>query len=188
MSACCRRPMLGLDIAAVREGAALALAPVLAKKKRGRRAGRARRRARRGARREQRQEHQRADGLCRPARALHALVRAALGREPRQGRQGHDAGRARSGRSTSTARCNCSSAGRATSCSPSSPSSRRGRGPRIDARTRQACRRAGFRRQDHRRSRRGRRPRHRRDAGQERLPGAHASICRGSTRRASANC
>ena len=34
---------------------------------------------------------QRADGLCRPARALHALVRAALGRKPRQGRQGHDA-------------------------------------------------------------------------------------------------
>ena len=34
----------------------------------------------------------RAHGLCRPARALHALVGAALGREPRQGRQGLAAG------------------------------------------------------------------------------------------------
>ncbi len=33
MSACCRRRQLGLDIAAVRKGAAAALAPVLAKKK-----------------------------------------------------------------------------------------------------------------------------------------------------------
>ena len=48
-----------------------------------------------------------------------------------------------------------------------------GRGPRIDRRARQACRRAGFRRQDHRRSRRRAGPRHRRDARQERLPGAH---------------
>ena len=55
-------------------------------------------------------------------------------------------------------------------------------------RTRQACRRAGLRRQDHRRPGGGGRPRHRRDAGQERLPGAHASSRRGSTRKASANC
>ena len=45
------------------------------------------------------QEHRGADGLRRPARALLALVHAALGRKPRQGRQGHDADRrARAGR------------------------------------------------------------------------------------------
>ena len=48
-----------------------------------------------------------------------------------------------------------------------------GRGPRMIGRSRQACRRAGFFRQDDRRSGRGAGPRHRRDARQERLPGAH---------------
>ena len=60
----------------------------------------------------------------------------------------------------------------------------RGPGPAHGRRTRQARRRAGLCRQDHRRSGGGGRPRHRRDAGQERLPGAHAFICRGSTRKA----
>ena len=49
----------------------------------------------------------------------------------------------------------------------------KGQGPRMDARAGQACRRAGLCRQDHRRSGGGGSPRHRRDAGQERLPGAH---------------
>ena len=52
---------------------------------------------------------------------------------------------------------------------------------------RQACGRAGLCRQDHRRSGRGGRPRHRRDAGQERLPGAHHPHSTSSTRQASAN-
>ena len=49
--------MLDLDIVAVREGASLALAPVLAKKKAAAVPAAARRRARRGAGREQGQEH-----------------------------------------------------------------------------------------------------------------------------------
>ena len=95
---------------------------------------------------------------------------------------------ARSGRSTSTASCSSSSPARATSCSPSSPSTRAGPRPAHRRRSRQARRRAGFRRQDHRRSGRGAGPRHRRDAGQERLPGAHHPSRRSSTRRASASC
>ena len=90
--------VLGLDIKAIRAGAAMALAPVLA----GRPAAEvpsALGAALNVAAARRRQEHRRADGLCRPARALLALVRAALGREPRQGRQGHDAARrARPGR------------------------------------------------------------------------------------------
>ena len=91
---------LGLDIDAIRDGAAMALAPVLDKRAPAdvpaavgaALVGRARQ-ADRGD-----------DGLCRPARALHALVRAALGRKPRQGRQGHDADRrARAGRSAQPA-------------------------------------------------------------------------------------
>ena len=83
-----------------RAAPARALAPVLASKPAGRGAGRAWRRAGDCAGREQGQVDQRADGLCRPAGALHALVCAALGREPRQERQGHDAaGGARPGRS-----------------------------------------------------------------------------------------
>ena len=45
--------------------------------------------------------------------------------------------------------------------------------PAHRSRARRACRRAGLRRQDHRRPGGGAGPRHRRDAGQERLPGAH---------------
>ena len=48
-----------------------------------------------------------------------------------------------------------------------------GRGPRMDADLAKLARRARLRRQDHRRSGRGAGPRHRRDAGEERLPGAH---------------
>ncbi len=90
--------VLGLDIKAIRAGAAMAFAPVLARRPaaevpaaaRGRPQCRGRGRG---------QEHRRADGLCRQARALCALVHAALGREPRQGRQGNDPGRrARAGR------------------------------------------------------------------------------------------
>ena len=90
--------VLGLDIKAIRAGAAMALAPVLARPARRRGAVGARRRPQcRG--RGRGQEHRRADGLCRQARALRALVHAALGREPRQGRQGNDPGRrARPGR------------------------------------------------------------------------------------------
>ena len=54
-------------------------------------------------------------------------------------------------------------------------------------RTFAACRRTGLCRQDHRRSGLGGRPCHRRDFGEERLPGAHASISTGSTRRGWAN-
>ena len=180
--------MLGLDIAAVREGAAPGAGAGAGEEKSRRGAGRGRRRARRRAGREQRQKHQRADGLCRPAGALHALVRAALGREPRQERQGHHAGGgARAGRSAQPGAA-CSSAARATNCSRSITRRRRRARPAHGRRTRQACRRAGFCRQDHRRSGRGGRPRHRRNAGQERLPGAHHSSDRGSTRKASANC
>ena len=113
--------MLGLDIAAIRKGAAAALAPVLAKKKPAE-VPAALGAALAVALAEPRQADQRADGLLRPARALHALVRAALGREPRQGRQGHHAARrARPGRPAQPGAA-LSSAARATSCSPSSPS------------------------------------------------------------------
>ena len=74
---------LDLDIVAVREGAGLALAPVLAKKPAAQVPAALGAATVRRARRRQRQEHQRADGLCRPAGALHPLVRATLGREPR---------------------------------------------------------------------------------------------------------
>ena len=53
-----------------------------------------------------------------------------------------------------------------------------GRGPRIDGRPREACGRAGLRRQGDRRSRRRAGPRHRRDARQQRLPGAHHPLDR----------
>ena len=134
------------------------------------------------------QDHRGDDGLCRPAGALHALVRAALGRKPRQGRQGHDADRARSARSISTASCSSSSPARATSCSPSSPTDRAGQGPRIDADLAKRRGRAGLRRQDHRRSGRGAGPRHRRDARQERLPGAHHPSRDARRAQRSANC
>ena len=63
-----------------------------------------------------------------------------------------------------------------------------GQGPRIDADLAKLARRAGLRRQDHRRSRRRAGPRHRRDAGEERLPGAHASISTRLDEAASARC
>ena len=82
----------GLDIAAIRAGAAKAVAPVLAKKAAadvpsGRRRCAVDRAGRHG------QDHHRADALCRPAGVAREMVRAALGRKPRQGRQGHDAAR-----------------------------------------------------------------------------------------------
>ena len=58
----------------------------------GRGAGSARRRAQHRGR-ERGKKHRRADGLCGSAGALLALVRAAVGREPRQGRQGDHAAR-----------------------------------------------------------------------------------------------
>ena len=179
--------VLGLDIAAIREGAGRRAGAGAGEETGGRGAGRARRRAVGGAGREQGQEHQRADGLCRPAGALHALVCAALGRKPRQGRQGHHADRgARPGRPAQPAAAVHRRAARQTVHRRHRRRRRAGAAHR--RRTRQARRRAGLRRQDHRRSGGGARPRHRRDAGQERLPGAHAFTRRGSTRRASANC
>ena len=83
--------VLGLDIGAIRAGAADAYAPIRAGA-----AGDAPAAVGRGAQPRLRhggQGDHRAHGLCRPARALHALVGAALGREPRQGRQGLAAGR-----------------------------------------------------------------------------------------------
>ena len=137
----------------------------------GRRAVRARRRAQcRGGSRGQ--EHRRADGLRRQARTLLALVRAALGREPRQGRQGHDAARrARAGRPAfAAAALHRRSARQAVHRhhgrhQGAGPAHRRGAG--------EARGRARSRRAHHGRSRRRAGPRHRRDAGQERLPGAH---------------
>ena len=92
--------MLGLDIAAIRKGAAAALAPVLAKK------SRAEVPAALGAALAVALAESKGKSIsvlmayCRPAGALHALVRAALGRKPRQERQGHHAARgARPGRS-----------------------------------------------------------------------------------------
>ncbi len=58
-----------------------------------------------------------------------------------------------------------------------------GMGPRIDRDLAEACRRAGSWRQDHRRSGRRAGPRHGRNAGQERLPGAHYPSRRASTRK-----
>ena len=63
-----------------------------------------------------------------------------------------------------------------------------GRGPRIDAELAKLAGEPGFGGKTIGDLVAARGPRHRRDAGQERLPGAHASICRGSTKRASANC
>ena len=59
---------------------------------------------------------------------------------------------------------------------------------RACGRSREARRRAGFRRQDHRRPRRRAGPRHRRDACQERLPGAHHPTRPRSTSATSASC
>ena len=63
-----------------------------------------------------------------------------------------------------------------------------GRRAAARCRPRGGGRRAGFRRQDHRRPRRRPGPRHRRDARQERLPGPHHQARRASMKRASANC
>ena len=106
----------GLDIGAIRAGAAAALAPVLAGKPP------AEVPAAVGAALSValRQADHRDDGLLRPTRPLHQVVRAALGREPWQGRQGHHADRrARPGRPAQPASA-LSWPGRATSCSRSS--------------------------------------------------------------------
>ena len=65
---------------------------------------------------------------------------------------------------------------------------RRGRGSAHGWRTRQACRRAGFCRQEHRRPGGGGRPRHRRDAWPRTAARCAPFTCSGSTRRRSANC
>ena len=65
-------------------------------------------RPRQGARR----QGQRDAALCRPARALRRLVRAALGREPRQEGRGARRRSRRSARSTSTASCSSISTAR----------------------------------------------------------------------------
>ncbi len=178
----------GLDIAAIRRGAAAALAPVLA--------GSAARRGPRGASAPRSmsrspppgQADRGADGLCRSARALHPLVRPAVGGEPRQGRQGHDADRgARAGR-------------------PAQPAPALHRRPARQAvhgdhrRLRRATDRGsiaglaaaagepGLRRQDHRRPRRRARaappPRRWRRTAARCAPSSSTA----STRRASANC
>ena len=119
--------------------------------------------------------------------AVHQMVRAALGREPRQGRQGHHADRrARPGRPAQPAsalhRRPARQAVHRRHRFAGRPRPAHGRGAR------QACRRARLRRQDHRRSRRRAGPRHRRDARQERLPGAHHPSASASTSGISANC
>ena len=125
--------VLGLDIGAIRAGAAAALAPVLDRQAAGRSAGRGRRRARGRARADSGKPHRGDDGLCRPARALHPLVRAALGRKPRQGRQGHDADRrARPGRPAQPAAALHRRPAR-QAVHRRSPSAPPGTGPRIDA-------------------------------------------------------
>ena len=63
-----------------------------------------------------------------------------------------------------------------------------GEGPRLDPDLAAARRRARVRGQDHRRSRRRPGPRHRRDAGEERLPGAHLQARPPGRGRASASC
>ena len=162
----------GLDIAAIRAGAADALAPVLAEQAAGRRAGRGRRRAVDRARRAGQADH-RDDGLCRPAGAVHALVRAALGRKPRQGRQGHDAaGGARPGRPAQPAAALHRRPAR-QAVHGRSPSARRAAARAWRPTWPSSRGEPRLRRQDHRRPGRGAGPRHRRDAGQERLPGAH---------------
>ena len=161
----------GLDIGAIRAGAADALAPVLASKPPAdvpAAVG-----AALAVALARRQDDRGDDGLCRPA--ANASPAGTCSSGPKASARTARARRrsARSGRSTSTASFSSSSPARATSCSPSSPPSPAGRGPRIDRGSRQARRRAGLCRQDHRRSGRGAGPRHRRDARQERLPGAH---------------
>jgi glucose-6-phosphate isomerase len=77
----------GLDIGAIRAGAGDALAPVLAGKPPAEVPAAVGRGAVDCARADQ--ADRRADGLFRPARAHDQVVRPTLGREPRQGRQGH---------------------------------------------------------------------------------------------------
>ena len=161
----------GLDIAAIRAGAAKAVAPVLAKKPAAEvpsAVGAALSIALAG----NGQDHHRLDALCRQAGLAREMVRAALGRKPRQGRQGHDAAR---------------SVGPGRPAQPAAAVHRRsarqavhdhhrrreGQGAADAGGPRKALRRGYARRQDHRRSGRGPGPRHRRDAGEERLPGAH---------------
>ena len=59
-------------------------------------------------------QQSRDDALCRQAGPVLGLVRAALGRKPRQGRRRHDPDRRASGRSISTASCSFSWTARAS--------------------------------------------------------------------------
>ena len=63
-----------------------------------------------------------------------------------------------------------------------------GRGPRMDGELAKLAGEPDFARQDHRRSGGGGRPRHRRDAWPRTAARCARFICRGSTRKASANC
>ena len=149
MSVCCRRRCLGLDIAAVREGAGLALAPVLAKKPA------AQVPAAVGAALSVALSESKGKSIsvlmayCDRLAALHALVCAALGRKSRQKRQGHDAARgARAGRPAQPAAVvHRRSARQAVHCHHGRW---RGDWSAHRRRARQTCGRTGFRRQDHR--------------------------------------
>ncbi len=88
--------------------------------------------------RDERQDHLRGDGLCRPAGEIREVVRAALGRKPRQGRQGHDADRrARPGRSAQPAAA--VHRGTARQAVHGHHHRRRRKGPQIDRRAGEAA-------------------------------------------------
>ena len=161
---------LGLDIGAIRDGAATALAPVLAQA-----------RARRCARRRRRRAGDRArqgkpiavmmayaDRLERFTRWYVQLWAESLGKDGKG-----TTPIAALGPVDQHSQLQLFIAGPRDKLFTVITTAAAGRGPRIDGRSRAARRRAGLRRQDHRRSRRRAGPRHRRDAGQERLPGAH---------------
>ena len=176
----------GLDIGAIRQGAADALAPVLGRQAAGRGAGRGRRGARGRARRRARPiavMMAYADRLERFTRWYVQLWAESLGKDGKGttpiGALGPVDQHSQlqlyiAGPRDKLFTIVTVGAGRPR------PAHRR--------RSRQARRRAGFRRQDHRRSGRGAGPRHRRDAGQERLPGAHHPSSTRSTSGTSANC
>ena len=177
---------LGLDIAAIRKGAGAALAPVLAKKKP------AEVPAALGAALAVALAESKGKTISvlmaysdRLERFTHWYVQLwaeSLGKDGKG-----TTPLARSGRSTSTARCSSSSPARATSCSPWSASKAAGSGrawtrswPSLPASPGLRGKTIG--------DLVARRPRHRRDVGQERLPGAHDPSRRARRGRASANC
>ena len=123
-----------------------------------------RRSGRRSPPRRQGQGDRRPHGLRRPAGALHALVGAAVGRKPRQGRQGLPARRRpRPGRSAQPVAALPRRSERQAVHGRHDRRRRAGAGD--EAGSGRARRRAGLFRQDHRRPRRRAGPRHRRHAG-----------------------